>query len=146
MPEVNTIGAVWTLFFEHMQTLIGSGTPAITNVVEGEVTYDEELPPFLAMQLIDAEPEQRTGQNKTWQCRVKVRLVVLHSIGGITATILNRTGDVEDAIEAFDRPDGVAGFEDAKWSITYPNTPTHGNLVVAESIRNFTVVVARGAN
>lgn len=148
MAETNTIEAVWTAFFNHMKTLIGSGAPSptITNVVEGEVTYDEEVPPFLSVQLIDAEPEQRTGQNKIWQCRVKVRLVVLHSVGGITATILHRVGDIEDAIEAFTKPDGVAGFEDAKWSYTYPNTPTHGNLVVAESLRNFTVVVARGAN
>ena len=146
MADTNTIENIWTELFEHMQTLVGSGTPPFTNVVEGEATFDQEVAPFLTIQLLDAEPEQRTGNNKVWQCRIKIRIVEEFSSGTITATILNRVGDVENSIEAFTRPDGVAGFEDAKWSYTYPNDATHGNLIVAEAIRNFTVVVARGAN
>lgn len=147
MADTNTIEAVWSAFFAHMESVLeGSGNPAITDVLEGEVAFDEQAPPFVGLQLIDAEPEQRTGQNKVWQCRIKVRLVEVFSSGLLTATLLARVGTIEDAIEAFTKPDGVAGLEDAKWAYTYPHTPTHGNLMVAESVRNFTVVVARGAN
>lgn len=144
---VNTIGSVWDSFLTHMKELEGTGgPPVITVVTEGEVTFDQELPPFVVIQLIDSEPEQRKGDDKIWQCRVKIRVVELFSSGGITATIANRAAEVEDKVEAFTRPTGVAGFEDAKWSYTYPNDPTYGNLIVAESLRNFTVAVARGAN
>lgn len=151
MPFINTISAAWAAFLAHMQELentSGSGSSlVIRKVAEGEASYDDHAVPFIVLQLLDAEVEQRTDQNKRWQQRLKIRIVSeAQSADGAIVEILSKIAQVEDKIETFTKPDGVTGFEDAKSSITYPQGAQHGDLIVAESIRNFSVVVQRGAN
>ena len=147
----NTLSVVWADFFAYMQELEnthGAGsTLDIRKVAEGEGVYDEYPVPFLLVQLLDSEPDAKADGDKLWQQRIKLRMVTETATEhGATVEILSKIGHIEDKIEAYPKPDGTAGWEDAKWSITYSMSPTHGNLVVAESIRNFTVMVTRGAN
>lgn len=147
MAYRNQIDTVWANFFAHMQTLDDGATPPFRSVVEGETTPYQYEHPFVGVQCLSAKPIERTGADKKWSVKCRIR-VTTTSPGTNQATeeILEKMAVANDHIEAYVKPDGVAGFEDMDWSITDNITPDEGNVSVADSTFTFTVMVTRGMN
>lgn len=147
----NTIGAVFSAFFTHMKELEGT-TGADSNVEIKKVAEGENLPlshPLanVTIQLLSAKIIGRSDRDKQWQQQIKISVETeIKSADTATTEILSKTAQVENKINSFVLPDGVAGFEDSEWSVTFGTTAEHGNTVSADCTRNFTVMVSRGGN
>lgn len=147
MPFRNTISAVWQSFFAYMQELAQGQTPPVTAVIEGETTPHQQEHPFASLQVTSTKVAERAGQDKLWTVACRVRITATSpGDGGGTAAILAAVAIVNDKIEAYAKPDGVAGFEDMVWSITSSLRPDEGNILIADSTVNWTVMVTRGGN
>ncbi len=150
MAQVTTtLKVFWELLYQHMQTTL-EGTVgeesgvAITQVAEGEVTPGQYTIPFVVVQLINFEAEQRTGEAKLWVGKVKFKIVsVQHSALRPTVEIMDKIAQVQEAIDTFVRPAGATGLEDGEWSVTYPSTPNTGDLIIAEHVATFSINVER---
>lgn len=145
------LATFWDDLHTHILTLVGTSgeesTLTIAAVAEGEAVPEQFQIPFIVMQLIDFKVQDRTGTNKVWTGRVKFRVVTLQTSAlRPTVEIMDKIAQVQDKLDTFTRPDGTRGLEDAEWSITYPLTPEHGNLIIAEQVASFNVNVARGDN
>lgn len=151
MAYRNTLSGAWSSFFAHMQQLIGTvgsgSTLAIRAVEEGESVLDAYPVPYLLVQFIASKVESRANNDKMWGGKIKFRIVSqVTNANGATTEILSKIAQVENKIEAYTKPDGVAGLENSEWSLTFETAPTRGNLIVADALRDFTVMVSRGSN
>lgn len=147
----NTIPAVFASLFAHMRGLVGtSGDDSnltIRAVDEGEAVLGSKPIASLTLQLLDAKVAARSDGDKQWEQSLLIRVVTeIPSADGATSEILSKIAQVEDRLDAYAKPEGVAGLEDGSWSITFSTSAEHGNLITADSLRKFTVMVSRGAN
>ncbi len=151
MADFTTLSSAWINFFTYMQILVGAagdgGDLTIKKVVEGEHTASSYNKAFVSLQLLKSQVTSRTDNNKVWKQELKI-VIFSNALtrDGATSEILAKMAQVEDAIEAYIKPDAVEGFEDADWGITFDSDTNAGSSVSAESTRNFTVIVARGGN
>lgn len=147
MPYRNTVPAAWSLFFSHMQTLQSGGSAPFRQVAEGEGAPDAYPVPFLLLQLLSAKISSRADNDKQWEMKIRLRAVSEStSADGATTAILSKISATQDKIEALVKPDGVSGFEDGEWSITYDKSAERGNLVIGEMVTTCNVMVTRGSN
>ncbi len=147
MATRSTVSSVWSSFLARMQALASGQSPAFADVVEGEVGTTHYEHPFLAVKLLSATVSSRADEDKEWKCKVQLRIVAEQTTADSAATVaLGKISAVEDQIDGFTKPDGSAGWENAEWSLTFSITSEEGNLVQADNVRDFTVMVARGAN
>jgi len=148
---LGTITGVFSLLFSHMKELVGSSgadsNVKIREVVEGENLLGSHQTAYVALQLLGATASGRADTAKQWSVQVKISIVTeVRTADGATVEILSKMAQVDDNIDAFTKTKGMAGLENGEWSITFGTDASHGNIVVADSIRNFTVMVARGGN
>lgn len=152
MPFSTTLGELFANFFTHLKTTLeGASNPGsplpIRKVAEGEGMLDEHPVPFVLVQLLSIKATGRVDLAKKWEVKLKLRVVSAITGADLALSeISNKAGQVENAIDAYVRPDGVTGFEDGEWSFTYEDNPNHGSLIIAESTRTATMIVARGVN
>lgn len=144
------IGTFWSHFLDHMKQLKGAtgegSSLPIRVVADGEFVQDALPRPYLAVQLLSTKVSHRVDRNKQWEGKIKIR-IVSDIVGDDAGTFeaLAKIGVVENAIETYQLPDGVTGLENAEWSIAR-DTSARGGVVMADSVRDVAVVVARGAN
>lgn len=147
----NTISSVFSSLLAHMKGLEGTkgsdSTVNIRSVAEGEALLGASPNASIILQLLEAKITGRSDVDKQWTQDLRIRVVTeVQSAGAATAEILSKIAQVEDKIESFKKPDGVSGLEDAQWAITFDTSPDHGNIIIADSVRKFSVMVSRGAN
>lgn len=148
MPSFrNTIEAVWAAFFTHMQQLASGGSPPVKSVVEGETSPHQYEHPYVAIQVLSAEPTDRADYDKKWTVKCRARITTTSPGPGLaTQDMLDKIATVNDKIELFPKPLGVSGFEDMDWSITDTIGIEQGKVLIADSTFTFAVMVSRGAN
>lgn len=147
----NTISSVFASLFSHLRGLEGTSgdnsSITIRKVAEGEAMIGAHPVASVVLQLLDAKIVGRSDSDKQWRQQLKIRIETeVQSADAATSEILSKIAQVEDRIESFAKPEGVAGLEDAEWSITFGASAEHGNTLTADSRRVFTVMVTRGAN
>lgn len=147
----NKLAVVFLDFFNHIAELVGQtgedSTLAIQKVAEAEAGFGAHPIPFIVVQMISAMPVARADTDLVWECKVKVR-VVSRAINtdGATTEVLTKLALVQNKIQAYDKPEGVDGFDKNEWSFNFPTSPDGPSQIQADSLYCFTVAIARGAN
>jgi len=146
---INKVSEVWAHFFAYMSELEGQspddGVP-IEKVVQGDPAVQDYPIPFLSVQMLSSVVNRRSDEDKLWRQTVKLRIVSRSPDDDPTTEILRKIAMVENQVEAYERPEGASGFEDAAWAIKFGVSPEAGNIVMADSERSFAVKVERGDN
>ena len=151
--STTTLQTWWNSFFAHMSNLEGqSGNGSsvqIEDVVEGEALLTAYEIPYLSIQLIKLEVDQRVGgANKSWKGDIKFRVVTRGGTGGLSQTneIMAKIAQVQDRIDSFQHPPGGRGLESALWSTTFPTSADEGINVMADMLSTFFINTAEGSN
>jgi len=151
MATTNTVAAAWAHFFAYMEELEdtsgGGSIIKIEKVIEGDPDVFAWPKPFLAVTITGQIVASRSDNDKVWEQTIKLRIVATSpGMGQAIGEIAAKIAQVEDKIEAYSKPGGVSGFENARWGVGLETGPEIGFLVTAASIRTFSVKVGRGAN
>jgi hypothetical protein len=146
----NTIADTFTALMTHLEEMEGekgNSELELRKVAPGEGGIGEYAVPFLTVRVSKIEVSGDVDGDKTWKVDLKFRIVSqVVDQASTQLEILYRVAQVEDQLDTFERPAGVTGLEDGKWSPSPSLGSEGGNHTVAEAIKTYTVVVARGEN
>ncbi len=147
----NKLATVFADFFAHMKELVGqTGEESdlkIQKVVEGEAPIGMHPIPFVTIQFLKMRTKHRADRDIVWDCQMRIRISTrATSADGATVELLTKAALVTNKIQAYDKPDGVEGFEATEWALTFPIDPTTPATAQADSTQSFTVAVALGEN
>lgn len=157
MPAVDRtpLKIVMKTLMANLRTGLVADPPTVTKpfrkIEEGDAAANEYVRPFMAVRLIKIEPLDTIEGDKIILATLAMRLVTDVVSDDPHDAILDAVGAVEDHFDNMQIlqqvfVEGADGFDDRKWTFTYPAGSSGTRIAQTDCEQTFVVKVERAQN